>query len=99
MTSERLEEVFDIVLYLPSLRVAKADDPANGTPFCERDEVQAIAARNQGRHAKLFVPEALVEPDERFIPSQLLGERESQAMTGAVEFVFRWIELEEHALV
>jgi hypothetical protein len=99
MMSERLEEVFDIVLYLPSLRVAKADDPARGASIRERDEVQAIAAWDQGRHAKLFIPETLVDPDERLIPSQLLGERERQAMSGAVELVFRWVKLEEHILL
>jgi hypothetical protein len=87
------------VLYLPSLRIAKADDPANRAPICERDEVQAIAPRDQRRHAKLLVPETLVDPDERLIPGQLLGERERLAMTGTVELVFRWIELEEYALV
>jgi hypothetical protein len=91
--------ILDIVLDLPSLGIAKADDTTNVPSVREGDEVQAIASRNQGRHAKLFVPEALVEPDERFIPSQLLGKRQRQAVTRAVEFVFHWVELEEHALV
>ena len=87
------------MLDLPSLGIAKADDTTNVPPVREGDEVQAIASRNKSRHAKLFVAEAPVEPDERLIPSQLSGKRQRQAVTRAVELVFRWVELEEHALV
>lgn len=84
---------------LPSLGKAKANDTTNVPSVRKGNEVQAIASRNQGRHAEILVPKTFVEPDERLIPSQLPGKCQRQAVARAVELVFCRIKLEVHALV
>ena len=66
----RLGVVFDIVLDLTTFGVAKADDTVKLASINEGHEVQAAAFRDKADHSQFFLLEALVNPNECFVPGK-----------------------------
>jgi hypothetical protein len=96
MRTVRLGVVFDIVLDLSALRIAETDDAAVVAAVHESDEVEATTPRNEPRHASLFILESAIDPNQRLIPFEILGQRQRQAMPCSVELVLGWVELDDH---
>ena len=93
----RLGIVFDIVFDLSTFCEAQADDASCLSTINESHVVQAIALWNEANHAQFVVLEALILPDECFIPGKLLCEGQRQAVRRKVELVFVWVEVDAHA--
>jgi len=67
----RLGAVFDIVLDLTTVGVAKADDSACLASINERHVVQTIDLWNKTDHADFVVLEALINPYKSLVPGEL----------------------------
>ena len=95
----RLGVAFDIVLDLTTFGVAKADDTARLASIIEGHELQAVAFWDEANHSQFFVLEALVNPNECFVPGKLWRKGERQPVRGNVDLVFGGVEFEAHVLV
>ena len=67
----RLGVVFDIVLDLTTLGMAKADDSACLASINEGHVVQVIALWGKADHPEFFVLEAIVDPNKCLFPGEL----------------------------
>jgi hypothetical protein len=70
----RLRVVFDIVFDLFALCISKTNDSSDFVSVDERDVVKRAAFRDEPNHSDLVVLVPAIDPDERLVPHQLLGE-------------------------
>lgn len=89
-------DVFDIVLYLATSGMTKADNPANIATFYKGHVVQGVGFRCQRNHPDLAILKPPVYPDQRSFPVKLGCHRQRDPVFTAVPLVFGGIELNLH---
>ena len=99
MTTEDCLETLDKVSDLATIGTAKADDPSCRTALDKRHVVKDLGLRRKSDHAKLFILEPGINPNQRSFPIELDGQGERYTVLRKVCSIFRRIELDTHALL
>jgi hypothetical protein len=89
----------DISLHLSTVGTTKTDDPSYLFAVHEGDIEKDTGLWRERYDPLLAVVPPVVNPQERGVPVKIRGDREGEAMLLCVQPVFRWIEVESHALV
>ncbi len=91
--------VFGIVPDLFALGISKANNSADFASIYKCNIVKIVAFRYEPNHSGLIVIISIVDPDECFIPNQLLSERQGQTVLSAVQSIFNRIEVDAHTIM
>ena len=74
-TAGRLD-ILDIVLYLATIGLTKADDPPHVTTVNKCRVVQDTRPRSERDYSRFTVFEAVVDPHQRGVPVEFPGNRQ-----------------------
>jgi hypothetical protein len=91
-------EIFDIVLYLPSIGTAKADDSSRWYPVNKCHVVKGFGLGRESDHAHLVVLKPIINPYQRGFLVEFLGHAQRQTMFDLIRGVFDRIELNTHCI-
>ena len=87
------------MFHLASVGSAQADDPPRLTTIYKRHVVEDLGLLCERDHARLYVLEAGIEPNQRSFLIEFRRQSQRETMLRMVRFVFRRIELDSHCLL